>query len=44
MGRNIGKVHLLTMGFSPKEGAKLLPMSKAMNDIFALGIKKMAII
>ena len=30
------------MGYCPTEGARLLPMSEAMADIFALGVKKMA--
>ena len=40
--REIGKVHLLTMGYSKKDGAKLLPMSDAMTEIFNLGVKEMA--
>ena len=42
MSRNIGKMHLLTMGYSPTEGAKLNDMTEAMEEIFALGVKEMA--
>ena len=42
MSRNIGKVHLLTMGYCPMAGPRLLPMSEAMADIFTLGVKEMA--
>ena len=42
MSRNIGKVHLLTMGYSPTDGARLMPMTEAMEDIFTLGVKEMA--
>ena len=42
MSRNIGKVDLLTMGYCPTEGVRLLPMTNTMDDIFALGVKEMA--
>ena len=35
-------MHLLTMGYSPTEGAKLNDMTEAMEEIFALGVKEMA--
>ena len=40
--RNIGKVQLLTMSYCPTEGAKLLPMSDGMVEIFVMGVKEMA--
>ena len=42
MSRNIGKVQLLTMSYSPTDGARLMPMTEAMEDIFQLGVKEMA--
>ena len=41
MSRNIGKVHLLTMGYCPTDGPRLLPMTEAMTGIFTLGMKEM---
>ena len=41
MSCNIGKVHFLTMGYSPTNGARQMPMTEAMEDIFTLGVKKM---
>ena len=42
MSRNIGKIHLLTMGYSPTDGARLNPMTEPVEDIFSLGVKEMA--
>ena len=42
MSINIGKVHLLTMGYCPTKGVKLFPMTDAMADIFELVVKGMA--
>ena len=42
MSHNIGKVHLLAMGYCPTDGPRLLPMTEAMTDIFTLGMKEMA--
>jgi len=41
MSRNIGKMHLLTMGYCPTDGARLNPMTEAVEEIFSLGVKEM---
>ena len=42
MSRNIEKVHLLTMGYCPTDGPRLLTMTEPITDIFTLGVKEMA--
>jgi hypothetical protein len=42
MSRNIGKMHLLTMGYCPTEGPRLNSMTQEIEDIFSLGVKEMA--
>ena len=40
MSHNVRKIHLLTMGYSPTDGPRLLSMTETMADIFMLGLKE----